>query len=227
MLNKKEVFILGVNGSPRKDGRVARMLEKVLAAAKKREARVRTIHLVDHKILPHSGRLNQKVYIERTKDDMPALQRLVLEADGIVFATPTHWFNVSSLMKLFLDRLTCLEDYKIGNRNVFLLEGKIAGFVVYSPQGGGASTAAILMMTANQMGMLIPPYGAIFDEGRRGAYDEWITKEYEVLGKNIVQYVNAQRQCKLNWGYPKEKYEISPIELLRKGYQLKNTRRKR
>jgi len=101
MLNREKVFILGVNGSPRKDGRVVKMLEKVLKSAGKRGARVKTIHLVDYKILPHSGRLNQKVYIERTKDDMPYLQRLVLQADGVVFASPTHWFNVSSLMKLF------------------------------------------------------------------------------------------------------------------------------
>lgn len=222
MLSKNDVFILGVNGSPRKEGRVAKMLAKVLRAAERRGARTKVIHLCEHKIFSHSGQLNQKVYVERTKDDMPAFQRLCLEADGIVFATPTHWFNVSSLMKLFLDRLTSLEDFKLGNHHLFLLEGKAAGFVVYGPQGGAASAAQVLTMTANHMGMLIPPYGAIFDEGRRTIYDKWINKEYDVLGKNIVQYVKAQKELKLNWGYPDEKYKISPIELLPKKRKRKS-----
>jgi multimeric flavodoxin WrbA len=41
-------------------------------------------------------------------------------ADGFVFATPVHWFNMSALMKCFIDWLTSLED-------TCELEGKVAG----------------------------------------------------------------------------------------------------
>lgn len=203
----KKILILGVNGSPNKTGRVAGMLKRAMAAAKRRGARTKLINLCDYKILPHSGKLDRKIYIEKTKDDMPKLQKLVLEADGIIFATPSHWFNMSSLMKLFLDRLTSLEHYN------FLMEGKVAGFITYGPQGGALNAAMMLTMTANHMGMAIPPYAAIFDEGRR---DRWIAREYDVLAKNMIQQIRAWEKLKLNWGYHDAKYKISPIELLPK-----------
>lgn len=86
------------------------MLATALAEAKKSGASVKTVNLADYKILPHSGKLNPKSYKEKTKDDMAQLQEFVLKADGIIFASPTHWFSSSSLMKLFMDRLTSLED---------------------------------------------------------------------------------------------------------------------
>lgn len=204
----KRPFILGVNGSPNSNGRVAKMLGGAMHALKKQGAQTKLINLVNYKILPPSGKLNAKIYIERTKDDMPKLQKLVLEADGVIFATPTHWFNVSSLMKLFLDRLTSLEHYN------FLMEGKVAGFITYGPQGGALNAAMALIIFANQMGMVIPPYATIFDEGRG---DSWaMRKEHELLAKNMIQQIYAWRNGRLHWGYPDEKYEISPIELLPK-----------
>ena len=202
----KKILILGVNGSPKKDGRVEKMLDRALAEMTKLGIEVKKIDLYDYKILPHNGELNPKKYIEDSDDDMPELQKLVLKADGIIFATPTHWLNMSSLMKLFTDRLTSLEDYN------FLMEGKTAGFITYGPQGGAMNAAMILTMVANHMGMAIPPYAAIFDEGRD---DEWLEKEYAVLAKNMLNQIRAWKELKLNWGYPDAKYKTSPIELLK------------
>ena len=182
------------------------MLDRALEEMTKLGIEVKKIDLYDYKILPHNGELNPKKYIEDSDDDMPELQKLVLKADGIIFATPTHWLNMSSLMKLFTDRLTSLEDYN------FLMEGKTAGFITYGPQGGAMNAAMILTMVANHMGMAIPPYAAIFDEGRD---DEWLEKEYAVLAKNMLNQIRAWKELKLNWGYPDAKYKTSPIELLK------------
>jgi multimeric flavodoxin WrbA len=200
-------LILGVNGSPNKKGYVAKLLATAMREAERRGAETKTVHLADFKILPPSGKLNPKVYLETTKDGMPRLQRLVLEADGIIFATPTHWFNMSSLMKIFVDRLTALEDYG------FLLEGKAAGVISYGPQGGGFNAALSLAAPLIQMGLSIPPYGLIFDEGRR---DGWVNDDLKLLAKNMLLQISAGRELKLNWGYPGEKYEVSPRELLKK-----------
>lgn len=196
-------LILGINGSPKKNGYVSKMLAQVLVQAKKRGAEIKAINLADYKILPHTGILDEKIYLEKTKDDMAKLQKIVLEADGIVFATPTHWFNVSSLMKLFLDRLTSLEHYD------FLLEGKVAGFIVYGPQGGGVNTAMDLMMITNQMGMISPPYAGIFDEGRN---DKWIKPVLKLLAKNMLELIAITKNTK--WGFDHEKYKVSPRENL-------------
>lgn len=200
-------LVLIIQGSPNKNGRVAEMATSVAVALRQYGAETRLIHLTNYKILPHSGKLNPKIFIERTKDDMPALQRLVLKADGIVFATPTHWFNMSSMMKLFIDRLTSLEHYN------FLLEGKVAGFVSYGPQGGAVNALMLLIMFASQMGMVIPPYAAVFDEGRK---DQWVKKDLSLLAKNMVQQIKAGKDGEINWGYPGAKYKTSPIELIPK-----------
>lgn len=200
-------LILGIQGSPNKAGKVARMLRSVLIEARKRGAQVRLVNLADCKILPHSGKFDPAVFIEKTKDDMPKLQKLVLGADGIVFATPTHWFNMSSLMKLFIDRLTSLEHYD------FLMEGKVAGFIAYGPQGGAVNALMPLLFFANQMGMVVPPYAAIFDEGRN---DTWVKKDLELLAKNIIQQIRTGKDQRINWGYPNAKYKTSPIELIPK-----------
>lgn len=213
---REKPFILGVNGSPNRNGHVSAMLARVLKHAKRYGARVRTAHLADYEILPHSGRLGSKWYREKTRDDMSQLHSLVLKADGIVFASPTHWFSMSSHMKLFIDRLTSLEDFN------FLLEGKVVGFVVYGPQGGALNNAMLLMMIASSMGMVIPPYAAVFDEGRG---DRWLSREYGLLAKNIVQQIKAGKTLKLNWGYPNESYILSPIELIKKPAKRKRKSR--
>lgn len=181
------------------------MLAVALHEAKKLGAQAETINLIEHKILPHSGILNNKTYIESTNDDRAKLQKRVLAADGIVFATPTHWFNVSSLMKLFIDRLTSLEDYN------FLLEGKVAGFISYGPQGGGVNAAMNMLMVANQMGMLTPPYGTIFDEGRQ---DKWTKEGLKLLAKNIILQIQMSNKYSAHWGSRSDLYKKSPIELL-------------
>jgi multimeric flavodoxin WrbA len=196
-------LILGINGSPVKNSKVSKMLAEVLLAAKKRGTTVKQVNLSDYKILPHSGILNEKIYLEKTKDDMQKLQKLILQADGVVFATPTHWFHVSSLMKLFLDRLTSLEHYN------FLLEGKVTGFITYAPQGGGVNAAMNMMMITSQMGMLVPPYATVFDEGRN---DKWLKPALGLLAKNMLSMIELSK--KSNWDYDKSKYKHSPIELL-------------
>lgn len=184
------------------------MLRGVVVELRKKGARVKVVDLADYKISPHSGRLDPKIYIEKTKDDIPRLQKLVLEADGIIFATPTHWFSVSSLMKIFLDRLTSLEHYN------FLLEGKTAGILTYGPQGGALNAAMGLLVIANQMGMIVPPYAMMFDEGRK---DSWTnSNELALLAKNMLQQISATKKLALNWGYPNAKYKVSPIELIPK-----------
>ncbi len=191
-----EISILGVNGSTKKDGRVALLLGLVLGEAERRGAKIQTVNLGEHKISPPTGELKEGVTIEDTTDDMPKLQELVLAAHGIVFASPTHWFAPSARMKTFIDRLTSLEH------GGFLLEGKVGGFVTFGPQGGALNNATLMVMIASAMGMIVPPYAAVFDEGRG---DEWVERDCTLLAKNMLQQIEANRKLKLHWGYPEEK----------------------
>lgn len=199
----KRAFVLGINGSPNKNGKVSALLASSLDEIKKLGGETKLVNLSEYKILPHTGKLNEKVYLEKSKDDMAKLVKLVLSADGIIFATPTHWFNVSSHMKLFLDRLTSLEHYN------FLLEGKSAGIITYGPQGGALNSAMQMLMICNQWGMSVPPYAAVFDEGRG---EQWQKDDLKLLAKNILLEISSSRET--NWGYAKSKYQFRPTELL-------------
>ncbi|OGE88376.1 MAG: hypothetical protein A3J07_01090 [Candidatus Doudnabacteria bacterium RIFCSPLOWO2_02_FULL_49_13] len=196
-------LILGINGSPNQNGRVEQYLKLVLKEIGIAGGTTRLLNLRKYKILPHRGALNAKSYLEKSQDDMAELVKQILRADGVIFATPTHWFHVSSLMKLFIDRLTSLEHYN------FLLEGKTAGVITYGPQGGALNSAMNLLMILNQWGMSVPPYGTLFDEGRQ---DKWFARDLKLLAKNILTQIKISRQT--NWGYKGAKYKYRPTELI-------------
>lgn len=200
----KKSLIIGINGSPHQ-GHTRKLLNIALNEAKELGTEIEIIDLADFKILPHDGKLDPKNYQDKSEDDMSKLSERILKADGIIFASPTHWFNMSSLMKIFTDRLTSLEDYG------FLLEGKVGGVITYGPQGGAFNNAISIVAMVNQMGMTIPPYGFIFDEGRG---DDWVEKDCQLLAKNMLEQIKISANSK--WGYGDEKYNKSPIELVKK-----------
>lgn len=59
------------------------------------------------------------------KDDMQPLYQKIKEAQGIIFATPVYWFNVSAQMKLFIDR-----TYAIHGEGGYAFTGKDVGVIL-------------------------------------------------------------------------------------------------
>ncbi|MBW2973511.1 flavodoxin family protein [Candidatus Woesearchaeota archaeon] len=215
-------LIIGINGSPRKDGRTAKLLKRVLKAAEKRGAKVKIIHLAEKNIHPCAGHYSIKPsscrYPCKIKDDMTEIYKLLIESDGIVFASPVYWFNVSGLMKNFLDRLTCLEgDYfcmkNPNDPNVFLLEGKVAGFVISGEEAGGISALNALMSFAQYNGLIIPPYTAVYNFGDPKRNVKWKPKDYDLAGENLLIAIKAQKylekSCPKKWPYPWD-YKCKP-----------------
>ena len=119
-------------------------------------------------------------------------QKALVEADGFVIATPTYWFNEPGILKNFIDSLTPLEE------NGFMLEGKVGGFIVYSPEGGETDVLENLAMTFNQMGIVLVPYSLIF---YRGSQDKWALDDVKLLAKSMIQQIQAQRKLQFNWDY--------------------------
>lgn len=59
------------------------------------------------------------------KDDMQPLYRKIREANGIIFATPVYWFNISAQMKLLIDRA-----YAIQGKGYWAFTGKDVGVIL-------------------------------------------------------------------------------------------------
>lgn len=198
--DESPILVLGVLGSPRKEGNTMRLLNIILNEAKNEGAQTETIYLIDnppryclgcYADLPEScnpdtctkGDLN---------DGMKHIFQKFLQADGVVFATPVYWFAPSGLMKTLIDRLTALEN--AGK----LLDGKVAGFLATYEEDG--ATMALLSMVGPilEMGFLIPPYALVFT--RKGIDgDNVVVADAKRLAKNIVALARFQRKEPRNW----------------------------
>lgn len=102
--------ILALNGSHRGDaGCTQQILDKIAAGAVEAGAEFETVVLAKHRItrcsgceLCHTQHSLQCVY--ENEDDVKAIFDKMRAADILIYATPVYIFNVSGLMKTFLDR---------------------------------------------------------------------------------------------------------------------------
>ena len=99
-----------IDGSPRKGGNTDVMADAVAAAVEAAGASVTRCHIRDAKINPCLGcnACKGASYACVQKDDMPALVEALSDADGIVFASPIYFGNITGPAKTFIDRLYCL-----------------------------------------------------------------------------------------------------------------------
>lgn len=103
--------ILGIGGSPRKRGNSDIFLDRVIQAA---ETESEIIHLRDYQFSACVGceRCRQDKICTRLKDGMTLLYPSILASRGLVLVSPTHNYNVTALMKAFIDRLYCFYDFE-------------------------------------------------------------------------------------------------------------------
>lgn len=125
------VKVLGIVGSLRKKF-TFKLIKTVLdAIAKKKNVELEIIHLSAYKIEHCSGCVD---YCEKTgdckiKDDMKKLYPKLKKADVLIIGTPTYFWNVSGLVKNFIDRTNPL--YYPG-----ALKGKIGAAIAVSEEEG-------------------------------------------------------------------------------------------
>ena len=85
-----------INGSLRKNGNTTELIQKIYPNQT-------SIQLIDFKIELYNY---DEIYTEN--DEFLKIINQLIEFDEIVFATPVYWYSMSSLMKIFFDRLTDL-----------------------------------------------------------------------------------------------------------------------
>ena len=187
--------ILGFNGAPAKTGTVAALLSESLEAAAEEIAELgetpntALIHLVDIVKDFHDGSFtNIPSSLQSTFDSMRT-------ADGFVFATPVHWFNMSALMKCFIDWLTSLEQ------GTHELEGKVAGVLAHCDEDGGNQAVTSIFSPLVHMGMLVPPYCGFFRNKHMASQSEagWQVVDHWLVGKNVVRLAACVQFNKRGW----------------------------
>ena len=102
--------VLVLASSPRRDGNSARLAEAAAEGARAAGHDTALEHIDDHvrHFLRDCRRCRDANGRCTIDDGMETLLREhVVEADGIVFATPVYWYGVSGQLKTFFDRLFC------------------------------------------------------------------------------------------------------------------------
>ena len=138
------IKILGICGSPVKRGNVESVLEQALSHLQDQEAvETEIITLADKKFngCKHCNWCVKNQSQGRfcvQEDDMKIIYTKVLEADGILLATPVHFGRLSGLMANMIDRFRA---FSYGNIYRGRLRNKIGGaLAVAFFRGGGVET---------------------------------------------------------------------------------------
>ena len=130
--------ILIVNGSYRKNGATALILNEIYQQLKKfSDVDVQTIHVADLNLRFCVGcggcyKTGECIY----RDDMEKLSLQIANADGVILGSPTYASNVSGQMKVVIDRGHFVMEQ--------LLYGKYAISVATYENYGGRAVAKIL-----------------------------------------------------------------------------------
>jgi len=97
--------VIGIAGSPRRDGNTDLLLAEVLKGAASSGAEVKTIILRDLKIAPcqHCDACLEAGDC-RVQDDMQMVYRELEQADRVVLASPIQFMTVTAQMEAMIDR---------------------------------------------------------------------------------------------------------------------------
>jgi multimeric flavodoxin WrbA len=134
--------IIAINGSHRVGQNTAKLCEVALDEAAALGAETELIELSQYNIDYCLGcnRCLFKTDCKIQDDDMHLIVDKMMEADGIIMASPNYFMNVTGRMKTFIDRTRPLHM----TRNA--LKGKVGGIVTATglDNYGGETTAAVL-----------------------------------------------------------------------------------
>ncbi|WP_292518376.1 flavodoxin family protein [Methanoculleus sp.] len=105
--------VLGINGSPRARGNTGRLLAEILHGVSDAGAEVSAVNLSEYTIEGCVGceRCRRDLTCTRRNDGMTLLYPRIVEADALVLGSPVYHYNVTSLMKAFIDRLYAFYDF--------------------------------------------------------------------------------------------------------------------
>ena len=141
--------ILGIVGSPRKNGNTEILVKEALSSAHDYGADIDIINVSEKNITPCDGcescDVTGKCHIE---DDMQDIYMKLLQSDGIIFGSPVYYWSVTSQIKALIDRTYLFRRKK-------QLRNKVAGAIVVL-RGSGASFALSTLNNYFNLHSMIP-----------------------------------------------------------------------
>jgi multimeric flavodoxin WrbA len=201
--------IVGILGSPRKNGNTEILLDVALEEALKNGALVSKISLRSKVIAPCKGCLKcVKTGTCVIKDDMREIYKKILDSDGILWATPVYFWSMASQTKIVMDRTYALTFPKLQ------LANKIGGLVLVAGGRGCVNTANVFHMYFTYNHMFFPEFawGYAQEKGeiKKNALAMKGAKE---MMRQMISLINADLK------YPGE-FDTPILRFVRKKYHL-------
>jgi len=129
----KPAQVLGISGSPRRNGNTELLIREFMRGAEAGGHKTELIILSELKISPCTSCGScQKTGKCIIIDDMQAMHKKLLEADCIVFASPIYFGGVSAQLKSFIDRCQTLWSRKYILKQALISpdRGKRSGYFI-------------------------------------------------------------------------------------------------
>jgi multimeric flavodoxin WrbA len=147
--------VVAINGSARKDGNTAILLNLVLDELKKERIQAELIQLAGHSIA--GCRACYKCF--KNKDRRCAVKKDILndlltkmdEADGILLGSPTYFSDVSAGMKAFIERCGL-----VARANDYMYKRKVGASVVAVRRAGAIPAFNSMNLFLHYMQMVMP-----------------------------------------------------------------------
>jgi Multimeric flavodoxin WrbA len=119
-------------------------------------------HRIEHCWCCYSVRAESCAYPCRNKgDDMAAFHEMIVASRAVIVASAINWNNMSTRLKDFLDRTTCLQNL-FHIKKPGKTEGKVVGILVCGHEDGAIKTAMDVNLYFQQMGFVLAPFGIAF-----------------------------------------------------------------
>jgi len=147
--------VVALNGSARKDGNTAMLINTVFEELKKEGIETEMIQMAGNKI---QGCLACykcfKNKDRRCSVDRDILNGIIAEmekADGILLGSPTYFSDVSSGMRAFIERCGF-----VGRANQYMFKGKVGASVVAVRRAGAVQAFTSMNLFLHYMQMVMP-----------------------------------------------------------------------
>ena len=109
--------LLAINGSRRKNGNTSCLIQSLLAPADKSGVQTEILFLGDYDIGACTGCEGCASSWDCViNDDFAQIVKKIDEADGVILASPTYWYSVTSDMKRFIDRCYSLIQFPVSRK---------------------------------------------------------------------------------------------------------------
>lgn len=124
--------VLGIMGSPRVKGNSDILLTQALAGAREAGAKVEKV-ILDRKHIAgcKDCRKCNKTGVCVIQDDMPGIQKKILDAHAIIHSVPVYFWSMTAQMKAYLDRWCVFFDAEWNWQKAYYseMQGKRIGLI--------------------------------------------------------------------------------------------------